>query len=244
MARYTVRLLNIKTIALGTTLFTFSKPKDFTYKPGQYIEISIKDPLYEDNNGNSRVFSLVSAPHEETLQVAMRTRASAFKKSLNACDIGSEVEIEGPFGAFILHPDTTKRSVFLVGGIGITPVISTIRDISYKKQERPITLFLSTKTIKDAPFLDEINQKKREGMLEFVHIVTSPLRNENPEKEGRIDKELLRMHLSDNETNIFYVVGPPGMVRAMNTLLEELSVPLENIHMEEFAGYERKEAIA
>jgi ferredoxin-NADP reductase len=36
---------------------------------------------------------------------------------------------------------------------------------------------------------------------------------------------------------VFYVVGPPGMVAAMQETLRETGVAEENIHTEEFYGY-------
>jgi glycine betaine catabolism B len=38
--------------------------------------------------------------------------------------------------------------------------------------------------------------------------------------------------------SIIYICGPPGMVKAMNSLMqEELKVSKDNIRIEEFTGY-------
>lgn len=57
---------------------------------------------------------------------------------------------------------------------------------------------------------------------------------------GRIDKTMILKYVDTNELNssIFYICGPPGMLTAMQTLLQEdLEIPKERIKVEEFTGY-------
>jgi ferredoxin-NADP reductase len=97
MAKYKSKLLERKEIAEGTMEFHFSKPEGFNYKPGQHIEITLINPPETDEEGNSRVLSLVSAPYEPNLIVATRMRDTAFKRVLKTMPLESEVYIEGPY---------------------------------------------------------------------------------------------------------------------------------------------------
>jgi ferredoxin-NADP reductase len=57
---------------------------------------------------------------------------------------------------------------------------------------------------------------------------------------GRIDKSMILKYLNTNilDNSIFYICGPPGMLKAMQSLLqEELNIPKERIKVEEFTGY-------
>jgi glycine betaine catabolism B len=57
---------------------------------------------------------------------------------------------------------------------------------------------------------------------------------------GRIDKALIFKYLDTNTLNnsIFYICGPPSMLKAMQTLLQDnLEIPKERIKVEEFTGY-------
>ena len=59
-------------------------------------------------------------------------------------------------------------------------------------------------------------------------------------EHGRIDKTMILKYLDTNELNnsIFYIWGPPSMLNAMQTLLQEdLQIPKERIKVEEFTGY-------
>ena len=51
---------------------------------------------------------------------------------------------------------------------------------------------------------------------------------------------MILKYLDTSELNnsIFYICGPPGMLNAMQTLLQkELKIPKERIKVEEFTGY-------
>jgi NAD(P)H-flavin reductase len=57
---------------------------------------------------------------------------------------------------------------------------------------------------------------------------------------GRIDKEMILKYLDTNMLNnsIFYICGPPSMLKAMQSLLQDnLEIPRERIKVEEFTGY-------
>ena len=57
---------------------------------------------------------------------------------------------------------------------------------------------------------------------------------------GRIDKVMISKYLDADvlKNSIFYICGPPGMLKAIQTLLqEELEIPRDRIRVEEFTGY-------
>ena len=57
---------------------------------------------------------------------------------------------------------------------------------------------------------------------------------------GRIDKAMILKYVDNNilDNSIFYICGPPSMLKAMQSLLQqELEIPKERIKVEEFTGY-------
>jgi NAD(P)H-flavin reductase len=58
---------------------------------------------------------------------------------------------------------------------------------------------------------------------------------------GKINKAMILKYLDNDILNnsIFYICGPPGMLKAMQALLQEvdLNIPKERIKVEEFTGY-------
>src|SRR5215475_16012703 len=126
MTKYTTKLSQRREVSESTIAFHLERPAGFQFKAKQYITVTLIDPPETDAEGNTRSFSIASAPFEEDLVFATRMRATAFKRVFKTLEPGSEVRISGPFGSFLLHADASRPAVFLVGGIGITPFRSII----------------------------------------------------------------------------------------------------------------------
>jgi len=54
---------------------------------------------------------------------------------------------------------------------------------------------------------------------------------------GFIDQEMLGRHLKGAESPIYYIAGPPAMVKGLHEMLSKAGVNDGDIHAEEFAGY-------
>lgn len=234
------RLLESKTVAEGTMLFRFEKPKGFEYRAGQNCDFFLINPKETDEEGNKRTFSLVSTPYEKDLTIATRLRDTAFKRTLKNMKAGESMEMEGPFGDFFLHENIKRIAVFLAGGIGITPFFSMIKDASEKNLPHKIILFYSNRRPEDAPFLDELDKlSKVNKNFTFVPTMTQPEKSkEKWEGEaGYISADKIKKFVSDGENPLFYIAGPLGMLSSMRGLLNTIGVSNDDIRSEEFIGY-------
>jgi ferredoxin-NADP reductase len=54
---------------------------------------------------------------------------------------------------------------------------------------------------------------------------------------GLIDQEMLGRHLKGAASPIYYIAGPPAMVKGLHEMLSKAGVNDGDIHAEEFAGY-------
>ena len=104
--------------------FEYEKPAGFSYKAGQFADYTLIDPSDTDEEGSTRGFSLSSAPYEPNPMCTTRMRDTAFKRVRKDMPIGTELELDAPYGSFTLHNKIARPAVFLTGGIGITPVRS------------------------------------------------------------------------------------------------------------------------
>jgi len=239
---YVTQLIRQWEAARGTRCFEFEKPRGFTYRAGQAVDVvldsgNVKKKRFDpssDPRSNlvkmSQTFSLVSAPKEKTLSIATRIRESGFKKKLLALKAGERVKLEGPFGSFVLHGDASRPAVFIAGGIGITPFVSMLRGSFLKKEKRGIVLFYSNHTPKDAPFLEELRDCAiRHEQFTFVPTFTA--------SSGRIDKRTLKKYLGRKVHCIFYIAGTLAFVTALRETVLAMGVSDDDVRTDEFPGY-------
>jgi ferredoxin-NADP reductase len=232
-------LIDRDMVAERTMAFRFAKPADWDYRAGQFVDITLLDPPETDSEGNTRGFSISSAPSEGVIMVTTRLRDTAFKRVLQTMPIGTRVRIEGPFGDLRLH-HAARPAVVITGGIGITPfrsiLIETVRSggLPY-----PVVVFYANRRPQDAAFLDELRAlSDQDANLTFIPTM-SELDGAVPweGERGHIDASMLRRHLDRVSGAIYYLTGPPGMVYGLRTMLIEAGVDEDDIRTEEFTGY-------
>lgn len=237
---FMVKLAERAEIAANTMAYRFEKPANWNFKAGQFIDLTLIQPPETDTEGNTRTFSLASAPSEPTILVVTRSRDSAFKRVLSGLPIGTSVQIEGPFGDLTLHNNVSRPAVFLTGGIGITPVRSILLRATRERLAHRIYLFYANRRPEDAPFLDEMRTLERENPnLTFVPTMTQPAgsRIRWDGETGHISYEMILRHMNDSEQAIYYITGPAGMVSGLHKMLNDAKIDDDDIRLEEFSGY-------
>jgi ferredoxin-NADP reductase len=243
------KLVGRQLVATNTMSFSFSKPADWTFRAGQFVDITLLHPPMTDAEGDTRGFSISSAPSEGVITITTRLRDTAFKRSLQQVALGTPVRIEGPFGELAFE-DPTRPAVVLTGGIGITPFHSMLVEAArHGGLDHPVVVVHSNGRPEEAPFLAELQQlAERDDNLVFGPTMTDLGPSDAWAGErSRIDVALLRRHL-DGVSNaiyflagppepIYYLTGPPGLVRALRTMLDDIGIDPHDIRTEEFTGY-------
>jgi ferredoxin-NADP reductase len=226
-------------VAKGTLLVIFDLlGREVDFKPGQYFWVTLLDPPYEDEKGPRRHITAVTSPNERgVLGLCTRLRDSAFKRSLAELPIGAEVEVEEPKGSFLLPEETTRRYVFIAGGIGITVFRCMLRYIAEEQLPHRVTLVYSNRDRDSAAFLDELLELEHDNRnLELVLTMT-----DDPGWDGetrRIDAGLLRDQLGNELQSLTYLIaGPPAMVEGVVGTLQAAGVPEAQLQPERFSGY-------
>jgi ferredoxin-NADP reductase len=236
----TFKLLSRHEVAEGTIAFRFERPTNWTFKAGQYLDLTLLDPPETDSEGNVRSFSIASAPHEETLMVATRMRDTAFKRVLGKMPLGTAVKIEGPSGDLILQNDVTRAAALLAGGIGITPFRSIVHWAAKEKLPNRIILFFSNRRPEDAAFLGELQGLERDNPNYKIIASMTEMEKSNRSwngETGLINKEMLARHLKSEGSPVYYIAGPPTMVKGLQEMLSKAGIKDDDIRAEEFSGY-------
>lgn len=228
--------------AKDTKSFIFDKPEGFGFEAGQYIYLTLPKLNYPDARGDTRHFTISSSPTEDFIQVTTRIRQeSGYKKTLDELPLGSLIESRGPMGSFVFNYTlyAKRYSLFLAGGIGITPFRSMIKYTIDKNLNIPMYLIYSNSD-SDFVFKKELDTWQKENSFLKIEYFDSS-------KFGHLDK-LKISKLLDSEAErvnwnlvidhcMFWSVGPNIFVNSMEEILEKMNIPEENIKTEKFTGY-------
>ncbi len=249
-AKRSVHSLTLKgssQVAERTLELRFDKPAGMTFKAGQFMELTLVDPPEADAEGNTRAFSINSAPDDHELTFTTRLRDTALKRVLPALPPGTVVKAEGPFGSLTLHNDAGRPAVLLAGGIGVTPFRSMARRAAHERLPHRIVLIYSNRRPEDAPFLDELRGLARQNPnFTFVPTMTRMGGSRLPwnGETARLDHAFMVKHLPGGASSgsgpsrpVYYVAGPPAMVADVLAMLNQAGVDDDDIRTEEFTGY-------
>lgn len=206
----------------------FSLPEGYSFRAGQWFRLFLQTADGE----LAETFSHCSAPGDGVLEMTTRLSGSVFKNALAALEPGAVVTISAPGGRLAL-PEGVQRIAFLVGGVGITPIRSMLRDaLQSGRVFDDALLFYGNRDERCAPFVDEFHAMSAIGVrtvLCYEHASQS-WRGER----GFITAETVLRHLDPLDRRPFLVAGPPVMVEAMQRVLDVLEVPESSRVVEHF----------
>ncbi|MGW8882014.1 2Fe-2S iron-sulfur cluster-binding protein, partial [Streptomyces mirabilis] len=222
----------------------------FRHKPGQHLNVRYTVDGEEIRRSYSICSPAVEAPHDPVLRVGIRlVDGGAFSTyALKELAVGDVVVAMSPMGRFVLAPRAGHFAA-IVGGSGITPVLSIAATLLAQEPDAHFCLIRSDRTALSTMFLDEVADLKNRYPDRF-QLVTVLSREEQQAglPSGRLDQdrltELLPALLPMAEVDGWYLCGPFGLVLAADRALRGLGVDRTRIHQEIFHVDESPSAAA
>ncbi|MBT2654553.1 oxidoreductase [Bacillus sp. ISL-18] len=181
----------------------------------------------ESGNGIiERNYSLVSHPTDRT-QYAIAIRKDDHSKGGSVywhdeIKVGDQLDISWPKNHFPLAFKAAKHHVFYAAGIGITPFITMMEDLT--AEGKSFELHYAARTKEDCAFYDYLD-KKYPGKCHFYFS-----RMENPAKMSPVTMAEHRIG------SHVYFCGPVSMVKEFQAAAEIYGYPSHSIHFELFAA--------
>lgn len=229
--RYEVRFIEREECGPDIASFRFTKPERYSFRAGQFAVFTV--PTAE--GPQSKPFTHSQAPDDPYLELTTRLSGSPFKNALAAFAPGDPVVIQGPGGRLTLPPGTT-RIAFLVGGVGVTPARSMLRDATRKGVVwEDAALFFGNRDEDCIPFRSEIEAMAGRG-VRLINVLERPGLRWSGEA-GFVSAEIVRRHCDLGDGRLVVVSGPPVMVAAMERVLDELGVAEPRRMIERFGAY-------
>lgn len=216
--------------------FRFFASDKINFIPGQFLQVIFD----EDNRSNSdlnKYLSFSCPPDKGYIEVTKRLSESAFSQKLKNLKVGDEVLLKVPLGSCVFKEEYGKIA-FLIGGIGITPVISIIGYIADKQLANDVILLYSNRNSQEIAFKAELDAwQAKNSNIKIVYVISEGQPQDKNCIFGCIDKDLVIARVNDYAERVFFIFGPPKMVEAMQDLCLEIGCSKENIKTEKFIGY-------
>jgi len=205
--------------------FVFEKPKDLTWKAGQYGLFTI---THKSLKNGTRPFSVSSAPAENAVRITTRIgkEPSEFKKALLELTPGMKITMRGPVGPFYLKEETP--TLFIAGGIGITPFRSMLKQIDATQKEygKPIHL-LYLDGNREYLFKDELDAMVNRILTGLTYLGS----------RDELHQEIDKFRSQFNHGGKCFVAGPKSMVDQIVKDLLDKQVSKQQITKDAFFGY-------
>ncbi|MDY6026658.1 ferredoxin--NADP reductase [Bergeyella zoohelcum] len=252
---YPLKIVKKKQLTKSSFALELEIPEEwkavFHYHSGQFVTLQWQF----GEQKIERDFSMTSTPHEEFLSLGIKIHGeeTATAHLYKNYQIGDELLVSPPQGRFILasKPDEFRTILLFAAGIGITPILSHLKNILHTEFRTRVFLFYGNTTKENIAFHDEIEQlKTRYAERLEVHYFLSQEATQ-PLYQGRMDKkkisliinQFLTLDDTDEESTIWDAVdevlicGPAGMVKEVANACYENGIRKENIHFEFFESY-------
>jgi len=232
MPEWNVKLTDKIERTSDITSFRFDPPEGFSYLPGQFFFVYIPT---EVKGSIMHHFSFSSSPSEPFLEFTTRMRDSPFKNRLNQLKIGTIVKIASVSGQFTIVEEM-KKVVFVCGGIGITAARSNIKWVLDAHSHIDVILLYGNRGSTNIAFKDELEHISEDNFKLF-HILSEPEEGWNGPK-GFINAEFISSSVLDLTDRIWFISGPPIMVKSIKTILTTiLNIPEGKVKTENYVGY-------
>lgn len=199
----------------------------FDYHPGQYIGIGVE----LDGRFHWRSYSLSSAPVESegTVSITVKAMPEGFLSEhlVNGLEPGSIVRLDAPQGDFVLPDPPPEKTLFIVGGSGITPVMSMLRTMDRRDNLPDVVLVYSSAREEEMMFLYELRVLAlRYSGFTFVERFT--------DTEGMFTTEQLDDVVPDWREREAWACGPAPMLDAFSEHYDHAGLE-DSLHIERFS---------
>lgn len=226
----------------------YLKPADekpiVSYNPGQYLTLRAEIP--GEQYSHMRHYSLSDAPNEEYYRISVKreggsgdARAGIVSNHLHHnVKEGDVLKFSAPSGDFTMVNENREPIVLISGGIGLTPLMSMLHDLTEKEPNRPVVFIHATANSSTYALKKEVEEavthhKHVQSFVSYNRPLNEDKEAKNFDKEGYIDLDWLKSILTSNEAD-FYYCGPIPFMKTVHQSLKDWGVPKERLHYEVF----------
>ena len=208
-------------------------PQGISFMPGQFAWINLRSSPFSEKEHPFSFSS--SAEHPEQLGFTIKELGD-FSSTIKDMKPGEVAYLDGPYGAF--SPDRQPDApgyVFIAGGIGGAPMMSMLRTLAERGDQRPLTFFYGNNHWDNVIFREELEElQKQMPNLKVIFLLSYPPDDWTGEV-GYLNMVVLERHLPPRFQQFHcFICGPTAMIDMAEEALHMLHVSPHHVHSEIF----------
>ncbi|WP_372800124.1 NO-inducible flavohemoprotein [Paracoccus seriniphilus] len=202
------------------------------HRPGQYLTLRFDEAGLA---GVKRNYSISCAPNDEYYRITVKREpngeASGFLHE--HAQIGAVIEATPPAGDFHLPEQPERPVVLLSGGVGLTPMVSMLEQISARHGNLPTWYVHASRDARRHALDEQVRAAAQRHGKTRVATFYEDFAGEEHANPGRVTLDWLRENTPLAEADI-YLCGPKPFLRNFVSDLAGAGVPVDRIHYEFF----------
>jgi ferredoxin-NADP reductase/MOSC domain-containing protein YiiM len=209
--------------------------------PGQFLVLKFRPKT--DADPIRRNYSMSGAPGAGTYRVSVKQEVEGLGSTFlcNHVKVGDVLEASAPRGNFILRPGE-RRVVLLSAGIGATPVLAMLHELSSTASQRGVWWLYGARNRDEHPFAMESRALIQSLPLGRSYICYSrpgviDRLGEDYDAPGRLGISLLESLDVPRDAD-FYLCGPAEFLKTLTTALSAWGVSAHQVFTEIFGAGE------
>lgn len=239
---FDLRVKNIVHETKDAITIVFEQPAaNLHYKSGQFLTLII--PV--QGKDVRRAYSLCSSPFTDgDLAVTVKRVDKGLMSNWlpDNLKVGNTLKVMEPMGHFTTEfsAENKRHLIMFAGGSGITPMMSIIKSTLTQEPNSICSLIYCNRDIDSIIFKEAFDklQTTYEGRLHVIHVLDNAPMNWQG-YSGLLNHDMLKKlferipNWGDDKTT-YLMCGPEGMMKNVDTLLEQHKIPKEKVYKESF----------
>ncbi len=229
-SKFQAKVVSKKLLAKRIMRLSISKPRNFTFSPGQFVELKI-------GPGLARTYSMASSEADLDLNFHLQLhhygRASGY--IWDSLKVGDEISVNGPLGVSYLRAQDSHPILCASSESGLGPLMAILRGIRDAGVENPVHIYLGFLREEDVYLVKEL--KELAGQIR--NLICLKWAVYSAPSGGAFERgQTLTSLIADDfrELNEYraYLFGSANAIEALARQAVKLGVARERLHADAF----------
>ena len=243
LAEYSGSIVNTSALTPSILEVTVRLDRPIIYTAGQFADITIAG-IERPRSYSFAKPCPADGTNEIHFQIRLVQGGEVTEWLFESDRIGENIVVRGPLGSFWLRP-ADAPIVCVAGGTGMAPILALLGEAEQRAVTRQVTYLYGARTCDDLYAVAQIEDMAARwpDTFRFIPVLSDEPENSSWAGARGLVSNFLGSDFGASAQAHYYLCGPPAMIDAALTRLDQISVPTDHIHYDKFLDARQIETI-